>query len=593
MEEKIHPRKKRLPYFFINQCTNIRSADGKVSDFAHERVRIAVKAPQKSHSIGLSSLPMKLLKSALIAAGLIGIFISSCKREELSWDLDVTVPIAHATLSLDDVLADSISSADADGSLRIVYHSKIDGLNTDTIFNIPDTTVVSSYHLPFGSVNLVEGSPLTNGPQQQTEYNLGALQLVYGVLEKGKMKLHMQNDVQKRVVVTYSIASATLNNVPLSLSFTLPAAPSATVASTLDAEVDLSGYTINFTGIYGDRVNTVTTLFTATIDPTDFGTVTVVPADSVIVNSTFSGVRPSYIRGYFGSENTPVGPEETYISFFSKVQSGQLGLDSLTMTFTLENYAGLDARFTVNNLWSRNSRLGQTILLNHPLIGNPININRASYSNTYPPSIPQIYSWRFDNSNSNVKSLIEQMPDYLGYDFSLYTNPLGNVSGNNDFLYTDFGINAYLDIDLPVHFFADQLVLLDTMETDFNSAATQDIQTARLKLFAGNGFPFDATLQIYLLDVNNNIYDSIVAAPGIILSAPLSTSGGYFFANGATQSQIDIPMNEVQTQAFLNSSRLVIKTKFATNTNPNYVKIFTTNKLDFNLTADFEYRVNN
>lgn len=540
---------------------------------------------------------MKMVKSGFISFLLILVFVVSCRREDLSWDLDLTAPIAHTSLSLDNILADSITSIGADGSIRVSYHTQIPGINTDTLFNIPDTTILSSYHLPFGTVNLVEGSWLTNGPQQQTQYALAPLQLVYGELERGKIYLHMQNDIQKRVIITYSIASATLNGNPLSVSYTLDAAINATTPSTLDAELDLSGHSVDFTGINGDRVNTVATLFTAQIDPTDFGTVTVMPADSIIVNSTFSGVRPSYIRGYFGSQTEQIGPEETYISFFSKVQSGSLGLDSLTMTFSIENYAGLDIRFTANNLWSRNSRLNQTVYLNHAMIGSPININRASYSNSYPPSIPQTYSWRFDNSNSNIVSLMEQMPDYLGYDFSIYTNPMGNISGNNDFLYPDFGINAFIDIDMPVSFYADQLVLVDTMETDFSSLATGDIQTAHLKLFANNGFPFDATIQIYLLDANNMITDSIVATPGTIYSAPLSVAGGYFFAAGATQSIVNVPLNETKTTAFLNSTRLLIKSTYNTNanasTNPNYVKIFTTNKLDLNLTADFEYRVNN
>ncbi len=536
---------------------------------------------------------MKLLKSSLVTSVLVIIFMISCRREELSWDLDVTVPIAHASLSLDNILADSITSVDADGSLRIVYRSKIPGIDTDTLSNIPDTTIRYSYNLPFGSVNLIEGSWLTNGLPVQTQYDLAPLQVVYAILREGKIYLHMQNDIQKRVIVRYVIPSATISGNPVDVSYTLAAAQSSTVGSTLDAVIDLSYHEIDFTGLNGDRVNTLVTQFSAQIDPTDFGTVTVVPADSVIADATFSGVKPSYIRGYFGSEVIQIGPEETYISFFSKVQSGTLGLDSLTMTFTLENYAGIDARFIANNIWSRSQRLNQTIYLNHSIIGNPTNINRATYSFGYPPSIPQIYTWTFNNSNSNVVDMIELMPDFLGYDFSLYTNPLGNVSGNNDFLYPDFGINAYIDINLPVKFFADQIVLVDTIPTNFGIATAEDIQTAHLKIFASNGFPFDAKIQIYFLDANNTIMDSIVADPGTIYSAPLSSSGGYFFANGATQSLIAIPMNETQTSIFVNSSRLLVKTILDTNTNPNYVKIFTTNRLDLNVTADFEYRVRN
>ena len=536
---------------------------------------------------------MKWLKSALIALLLVVVFAVSCKRDELSWDMDLTVPVAHASLSLDDLLADSITSINADGSVRVVYHTAIPGLNADSLFNIPDTTIDTAYHIPFGFLTRDPGDELLPTSPSQITYELAPAQLVYGILERGKMKVRMQNDIQKRVLVTYVLSSATFNNVPATFSYVVPAAPSATQGSILEAELDLANYEIDFTGLNGDRVNTLATVLSAVIDPTETGSVTLLPPDSVIISMTFEDVRPSYIRGYFGSEQVQFGPDESYLSFFSRVQSGQLGLDSVSMTFTLENYAGLDARFTVNNLWSRSTRTGQTVFLNHAMIGNPVNINRATYSFSYPPSIPQIYSWRFDNSNSNIVNLMEEMPDFLGYDFSIYTNPLGNVSGNNDFLYPRFGINAYLDVDIPVNFFADQIVLMDTLETDFGTLATGDIRKANLKLFAGNGFPFDAGVQIFMLDANNNVSSSIIVAPGTIYSAPLAFSNGYYFANGATQSIVDIALDEAQTTAFLNSTRLLVQSTFHTNTNPNYVKIFTTNRLDLNLTADFEYRVNN
>jgi hypothetical protein len=536
---------------------------------------------------------MKKYKSLFIGLSIAAVFVFSCKREELSWDLDLTVPVAYGTFGIDDLITDSLITENADGSLRIVYHSSVPGIDDDSLFAIPDTTLLYNYSLPFGTTTVYEGTFLTPTTPSQTAYGLAPIQLVYGTLEKGKMKVHLKNDIQKRVIVTYSITSATLNGNPLQVIDTLPPAPSPTVGSVTDLEVNLAGYELNFTGIAGDRVNTLTTLFTAQIDPTDIGAQVLTPPDSVSAEIQIEGLRPSYIRGYFGSELTHVGPDESYISFFSKVQSGSLGLDSLRMKFTVENYAGVDLRFTVNNLWSRSQRTGQTLYLNHPIIGTITNINRAAYSYSYPPSIPQINSWTFDNSNSNIVDMMEIMPEFLGYDFSIYTNPLGNVSGNNDFLYTQFGINASFDIDLPVNFYADNIVLVDTVDVDFSGVETNTVQNGILTVYANNGFPFDAGFQIYMLSETNSIIDSLVAPPGTVYSAPLATSGGYFFANGSTNSIVKIPMNEAQTSSLLTSTKLLIRPRFHTGTAPSFVKIFSTNRISLNITADFEYRINN
>lgn len=536
---------------------------------------------------------MKRLKSALFASFIGLIFIVSCRRDDPSWDLDLTAPIAYGTVTIDNLINDTILTEGADGSLRVSYHTMVPGLSADSLFNIPDTTLDTAYHLPAGSLQMGPGDPLVPSAVTQTAYDLDPVQLVYGILERGKAKMHMTNDIQKRIHVVYTLQSATMNSVPATFSYIVPAATSATQSGELDAELDLTGYEIDFTGVNGDRVNTIVTHVFIEIDPTESQPpITVFPADSVSFAITLEDIRPSYVRGYFGSETVSFGPDEEYLGFFSRVQSGQLGLDSLTMKFTLENYAGIDARFTVNNLWSHRSAIAQSVYLNHSLIGTPVNINRAAYSFSYPPSIPSVYEWTFDNSNSNIVEMFELMPDFLGYDFSLWTNPLGNVSGNNDFLYTRFGINAYIDVDMPVNFFADQIVLVDTIATDFGIASTEDIRKANLTLFVNNGFPFDADVQLFMLDANNNITASTIVSPTLVASAPLGSSGGYFFANGATQSVLHIPLDEAQTSELLNSTKILFRAVFDTNTNPNYVKIFTTNRLDFNLTADFEYRVN-
>jgi hypothetical protein len=536
---------------------------------------------------------MKRLKSAFFA-GILGLlFVVSCRRDDPSWDLDLTAPIAYGSMSINDVLDDSITCIGADGSLRICYRASIPGINSDSLFSIPDTTLYNPYAWPFGPSDLFPNQLLVGNQATQTTYQLGSAQLLYGILERGKAKVHFKNDMMCPMLVTYVLQSATFNSVAATISYVVPAAPSTTQASVMDVELDLTGYEIDFTGLNGDRINTLVTIFSISVDGTaPVGGTPVTNSDSVSVDITFEDIKPSYVRGYFGSDDIQIGPEESYVDFFSKVQSGSLGLDSITMTFSLENYTGLDARFTVNNLWSRRSLTSQTVNLNHSLIGQSININRAAYSFSDPPSIPSLYSWTFNNANSNIVDMFEIMPDYLGYDFTLLTNPLGNVSGNNDFIYTRFGINAFIDVDMPVNFYADQIVLVDTVATDFGITNPEDIREANLRLFVGNSFPFGANIELYMLDENNNLVDQIVTTPGLVASAPLSFLNGYYFSNGATQSMLTIPLDEMHTQLLLASTRIVMKATFDTGTNPNYVKIFTTNRLDFNLTADFEYRVN-
>ncbi len=535
---------------------------------------------------------MKRFLLLLLAGSLL---LPACRRDGgPSWDTGLVLPIAHGSLTIDNLVPDSLTATNADGSIKLVYSTTFLGLNTDTIFNIPDTTIPNEYHLPFGWTNFNGGDPITpTAPPEQITYDLGTIELVNGILEEGQLILQLRNDIRRKIVLNYQVPCATYNAVSFDTSFVIPAAPDSLNGYSMSVVVDLSGYTIDFTGVNNDRVNTLTTLFSAQIAPGE-PSVSVYPADSVVANTTLTGIKPYYIRGYFGNETVQVGPEETGFSFFKKITSGSIGLDSLKMSLSIDNYVGMDSRLTVNNIWSRNSRTGQTVYLSNSLMGTPVNVNRAQYSNTWPPSVPSSYNFVFDNGNSNAKALVENLPDYLGYDVTLVTNPLGNVSGNNDFLFADYGIDAKLNVEMPLNFFAAQLTVVDTLVPNFASVERQEnVLDGQLTLFAQNSFPFDADIQVYFVDAFGFITDSVVAFPNRIASGPINSTGLYYMSSGFTSSQVNIPLNTLQTRNLFSASRIIIKATFDTNSSPSYVKIFSSNRLDFQLTADFNYRFGN
>lgn len=530
-----------------------------------------------------------------LLAGTALLQIQSCRKDATSWDTGIVIPIAHASLSIDNLITDSLSTTNADGSVKLVYSTKFLGLDLDTLFNIPDTTVSDFYHLPGGSATVNEGFNLI-GPNTpaQTTFSVNNVQLIMGLLDNGLMRLDLQNDIRKRVVVRYQIPCATLNGIPFDTTFIVAAAPDSLHSTFVHAVINLYGYSIDFTGANHDRVNTITTAFSAVIDPSDIGFTTLYPADTVAARSTFTEIHPFYIRGYFGNETIQIGPEETGFSLFQKIRSGSIGLDSLTMSIDINNYIGMDSRLTINNIWSRRSATQQTVYLNNSIIGTPININRGIYSSTWGDVIPSSYNFTFDNSNSNAKALVENLPDKLGYDVTLITNPLGNVSGNNDFLYAAHTIDATLNVEMPLNLFADQLVIADTITPDFSSFTNhEDILKGTLTLTAANSFPFDAVIDIYFIDANSVVTANVVAPINLIASGPTSLVNGYYVSQGFSNSQLKIPLNETQTQALFHSTRIVFVSRFDTNSNPTYAKIYGSNRLDLNLSADFDYRIGN
>jgi hypothetical protein len=505
------------------------------------------------------------------------------------------MPIAHVNMTIDNLIPDSLLAVNNDGSVKIVYSTHFPGLSTDTLLNIPDTTIQNSYHLPFGSLGLSPSQFFPTGGPQNTTFAVSNAQIVMGILDAGKMIVQLKNDLRRRVILRYQIPNATKNLIPFDTSFLMQAAPDSLHGYTRTATIDLGGYTIDFTGTNHDRVNTLSTTFTAQVDPTETNAPYLAyPEDTVAANCLITGIKPFYFRGYFGNQTVAIGPTESPLSFFRNIRSGSLGLDSLKMSLDIDNYIGMDAQLKVNRIWSRNANTGTTVNLQHSIIGQTINVNRGQYTTPWPDVLPASYHFDFTNSNSNAKALIENMPQYLGYDATLITDPLGNVSGNNDFLFAAHGIDATLNVEMPLNLFASQLVIADTIAPDFLSVKNREnVIDGKITLHAQNSFPFATALQIYLLDVNGNVSDSLISQPNLITAGQISWNNGYFSSIGFNNSEITIPLSTVKTVALFNSPKIIIKATFDTNSTPTYAKIYSTNQLNIQLNADFTYRVGN
>jgi hypothetical protein len=513
---------------------------------------------------------------------------NSCKRESPWWEMDITTPVLSGSLSLNNLATDSILTADADGTVRVSWITEFPGLSDPALYEIPDTSILYSYNVPFGNFTFNPGDFITPNNLDQTSLNVSTVQLASATLRGGQIFARIQNDVTRRILVRFEIPGARRNSIPFDTTFIVPAAPSGTVSTIQFATIDMSGYVIDFTGIAGDRVNTLTTRFTAQIDPTETGSALVTNVDSVAILMTYQDLQPEYIRGYFGNQILQLGPEESNLSAFQNIAGGFLLLDSLTMTLDVKNYVGMDARMTINNIWSRNSSTNNSIYLNHPVIGTPVNMTRATYSFAWPPVIPQVYSWTFNNANSNVKALAENLPDNLGYDIKLETNPLGNISGNNDFLFIDYSLDAQLKLDLPMKFAANDIRLTDTLTTNFDDFANRaQIQKGKLYLHTWNSFPLNATVQLYLLDATGTITDSITSGNNTIQSAPVTLSGGYLSSTGNTNTLLVFDLDEALTSKLLYTDRMLILVRFNSDSYPQLVRITNTNRIDFKITTDF------
>jgi hypothetical protein len=185
--------------------------------------------------------------------------------------------------------------------------------------------------------------------------------------------------------------------------------------------------------------------------------------------------------------------------------------------------------------------------------------------------------------------MIENLPDKFGYSMQVITNPLGNISGSNDFIYSDRLLKAKLNMEIPLSIVANNLTLADTLDLNISqSNGTQNINDGSITLFANNGFPFDAKLQLYLLNENNTVRDSIFGYANTIVEAPINSS---LRVIGKKLTKITVPISADKMNILYDTKKVVMKVKFNTSAQPQYIKIYSEYSIDIKLVGDFNYTI--
>ncbi|GIV44298.1 MAG: hypothetical protein KatS3mg035_1421 [Bacteroidia bacterium] len=526
----------------------------------------------------------------LIYLSLIVFIFFSCRKDikRPYWDADFSTPILKSELGIKNLLPDSLVQSDADNALNLVYNNTIFRFDMDEMVKIPDTSIINAYGMLLNSYVFNPGQYFLNQTQTNSYYLNGA-QISKIIIKSGGVYFKATSEIQEKTEFTYNIPKAIKNGQPFQKIITVPAAPSGGKA--LYSEyVDLSGYEFDLTGPLGNTYNMFEAQIFARISPSG-QPVTVYLGDSLILQSTFADLVPYYAKGYFGQVNFNSGVSENDFSLFNKITNGNINLEKVKMTFRLENGIGADASFKINLLSAQNTRTGSTINLNHSIIGNTININRAidKLWNT-PAAISTFYYNEFNNTNSNFKNMIELLPGKLKYDIDIAINPLGNVSGGNDFIHADHGLNVNLLLEMPLSFSSNKLTLTDTTKVNFSEIKEYDnVQSALLTLIAENGFPFDAELQL-----------TPVLKDGTLLN-PLFTNNPIKAAdiNAAYKvektkiSNLKIPLDKITLEKLKEVEKMIISIALTTQPQNELLKIYSDYKIKLHLTGDFSYRVNN
>ena len=484
----------------------------------------------------------------------IGLAFASCKREKAIWDTDWQVPLVHDSLTLSNLVADSLLTV-VGGNYVLDINSSLFEFKLSDFVELPDTTIENNFPIAFNFA-AAPGTSFTNGNIEEHPMNIGDVQLKRIRVKSGGIELKVFNPIATKTFFTIKLPGVTKNGVVLTQNFVAPAGTQSN-PGVITGTVDLSGYELDLTGKHGLSYNTIQSLLTVTSDPNG-PTVNVTTSDVIKFRFSMKNVQLEYARGYFGSQLVSDTVHAT-INAMNNISNGFLDVDAMTFNLAIENGLKVTGKFKINALKNINAS-GNVVSLNHPNIGTWNAINAATGSGE-SSIVPTYTTLNFTPGNSNFEQFIENHGSQNELSFQLQMNPWGNVSGGWDEIYDSHPLRVKLNGMFPLNVGLTDLIFQDTFDLSLvNNPAKTNVKSGQIWVNAMNAFPFEGSLQLYLLDAN---YHTIAVISG---TSNIQSSVFGSVVNGIMQkkSEVYFPVSEAVCDKIGDVKHCMIKLKLNT-----------------------------
>lgn len=536
-----------------------------------------------------SYIKKSVLKTVYFFAivGVLSSVLSSCikdnfdfgKLQAVEWNPNLAVPLVYSSMTIGDMLnkqgSQSLISVDNDNFCSLIYRGNLVSLKASDLIVIPNNQPPPyTASLNNGQITSLGLAGTITIPYTQTitfDSGVNGPKIDSMSLKSGSIALSLSSTFQYSGSIQITLPSATKNGV--AFTQTIPFTYNGSTPVTGVAICDLSGYKFDMTN-GGTTFNEFVANFAVTI--TGSGN-PISPSDQITLSQSLNDLKFDKIFGDIGQMSLAPDVDSVDISVFKNV----LGTATFSMVdprikIFISNSYGVPINATLTQFEGYTPGYAPFTITGAP---SPLPIQSPSFN-----QIGQILtdSFALNNNNSNIASVINNTPKYLIYKMNALTNP-GGGSTHNNFVIDSSRVDVGLEVDLPLYGTASNFVLVDTIPFAFTQTLPEQVESALIRTFNSNGFPFDVDMQIYFTDSTYATLDSLIAPNQFVLeSASVNTSTGKVTA--PTDKTYDATLTKARLLNLKTCKYLIVRAKAnTTNNGTTPVKIYTDYKLDFKL----------
>jgi hypothetical protein len=499
------------------------------------------------------------------------------------WEPGYEGPVAWGDLSIEDMLTRFDSSGYlTEDSTRFLYFifDTSETVYAQDYFEIPDQDFIqvffqSEVDIPGASLGAI-GNDTTFIQVKHYEFErMGDERLDSARMKEGEIVIDVTSTIKHTGVLTMYSDQIELNGQPYrqTIDISDPSGNFHTVE-----RIPLAGSTL-----YLDNSNPDTTFLEMVFEFTLINSgADILASEIVSITKSFEDLDYQAVYGYAGVYDSLIIDRE-WIEFSSMPDDfvGRIQLADPQIHLRVGNSFGIPFGIELLDLEARFKDGSMTPITLIPGV-NPIIINAPTLEQEGQKILSQA---SVDSTNSNINQIAST--DLTGIQVSV--NAMGNPTGfQNNFILDTSHLDVNVEVVLPMHLRAEGLELADSF--DFKMAGEEDFTRENVTSFTfhlatENALPLDVSLQVYLMDGNDEIIDSLFNEQNwnILPSAVIDEDGKVIMA---TFNTVDVPLTESQIDHVFLTEWVLFKVSMeTTNQGTRDVKFYSNNYLRFQLGA--------
>tara|TARA_B110000879_G_scaffold2532_2_gene3497 strand:+ start:1418 stop:2974 length:1557 start_codon:yes stop_codon:yes gene_type:complete len=508
---------------------------------------------------------------------IIAITIISCKktRNSVSWNTFFHLPISSDTLNLNSFINQEKLYLSDDGTyLSFKDTIQLYQLGQDVINQSIQIDFVDSIKIP----SILSGIPFSPGfqiPFQFIEshfFDFNTIKLKEIQFDTLIFDYTVESNISEKIDINLSILEA-LNPNGNNFNAIVTTAANQGLST---GKLNLNGFKFDLTK-NGNSFNHLSTMFTIGVSTENIQDLVFQSNNYVVVKFEISSIKIASAVGYLGSE-TIVDTTKIKLPFMKKLSSRNFEIKDPKLELIIKNGIGIDAQLKLNKIeFIKESNIQ---ILDQMVINQNLNINRAlDLGHDFQYSTMNI---DFNNSNSNIHQLISMMPEEINIDYQLLTNPLGNLSGYNDFIYNEHPLSLDLSVEIPLKQNLDSILFLDTLS--FELPKNIQVNDAIIKLDFTNEFPWECCANLKL--VSGELLNS---SPICIAHSQIDNLGDFI---DETNSKYELNLENDLLIELQKDNRVIIELVITSPDTTNYFPILGNQSLYYSINMDVNSKIN-